>query len=480
MAIDLAETGSPLHDFPLAGLARELELPTWPAVHIGYQPPFFGNRSPTMWPIGWPLLLVPFYWLGRLNALYFVAPLMSALALIATWFLAGELLREEPTATRRAVAALTVFLVATSPEGAERMLVPMADASAQLFSMLTLWLLLRGQRDRPLLHGLLAGASFGMAYFIRHPQLPLALAALVATQGMRQPLKQRFSLLIAFGLAACAVVLPDFAYRKAVFGGWLRTESTEWFLLSIDNVGRSLLVVLQQGLLRREELGFIFPFVLYGSWLLWRRHPRPAWVLMAGFGAVFAFHLCYEALRPRDLIAILPVLYLGAAYGFAILWKWGQKRLPLGRAALLTCGLIFAFARSCRALEMPWRDDVVTFGHVSKSQVQAFVELGSLTPENAVIGSMLNSGAIELLAGRAALHPSPWTADELRTWVDALHAQKRPFYILDDGEEMPLVLSRLQGTFQVHLIQTIDLPYFAYGGGNIPGPSRLYAVEPLK
>jgi len=163
MAVDLAETGSPLHDFALAGLARDLGLPTWPAVHIGYQPPFFENRSPTMWSVGWPVLLAPFYRLGGTEALYWAAPLASALALLVTWCMAIEALRQEVQAVRWSVAALACLLVATSPEGSERILVPMADAAAQLFTVLTLWLLLRACRGRIVLYGLLAGASFGAA-----------------------------------------------------------------------------------------------------------------------------------------------------------------------------------------------------------------------------------------------------------------------------------------------------------------------------
>ena len=88
---------------------------------------------------------------------------MSVLALIATWYTTQEALRPDSRIMRATVAALACLLVATSPEGSERILVPMGDAAAQLFTMLTLWLLLRGARTRPTLHGLFAGLSFGAA-----------------------------------------------------------------------------------------------------------------------------------------------------------------------------------------------------------------------------------------------------------------------------------------------------------------------------
>jgi hypothetical protein len=284
-------------------------------------------------------------------------------------------------------------------------------------------------------------------------------------------------LLLVFGITALLVALPDLAYHQAAFGHWLHSESSEWFLLSARNVGRSFFDILQQGLLRREELGYLAPFVAYGGWLLWRRHRRAAWVLLAGTLAVFLFHLLYAALRPRDLIAILPVFYLCAAYGLVSLWRWAAKRRSAVVALLLLVCMTFLFARSYRTLALPWREDVITFGHVRASQLEAFYRLRDLTPENAVVGSMLNSGAIELHAGRAAVHPTPWTEEELARWVEGLTAQGRPFYVLDDGEEMLAVIERLERRYAVQPVATLGLPYFAIGGGNLPRSARLYRIE---
>jgi hypothetical protein len=483
MTVDLARSRSPLHDFPLSGLARELALPTWPTVHIGYHPPFFENLSPTMWPIGWSLLMVPSYWLGGLDLLYLMAPLMAACALIATWLLGNEALRGRPRSTRWAVSALACLLVATSPEGSERMLVPMSDAAAQCFTVLTLWLLLRAQRERPILNSVWAGLSFGAAYFCRHPQLPLFASALTLVVVMRpsrgiRPFRHRLLMLSAFGLAAFIIVIPDFVYHKVVFGGWMNTESTEWFLLSSRNIWGSFISILQQGLLRRDELGFVAPFAMGGGWLLWRDHKHTSLILAAGSVAVFVFHLFYEALRPRDLIAILPVLYVCAAYGLVAIWQQAKQPRTIASAVLLVCCATFLFARSFRALSMPWRTDVATFGHIDAGEYDSLLLLRELTPEEAIIASMLNGGAIELHAERAAIHPAPWTEEELRSWTDALLDRTHPFYVLDDGEDMPPVLARLRDHYSLRPVQQLGLPYFALGGGNIPHPVWLYEVEP--
>jgi hypothetical protein len=519
MAIDLAERGTPQHSFPIAALARALKLPTWPTVHIGYHPPGPDCRAPTMWSIGWPLLLAPIYQLGGLNAVYWAAPVMGLLALLATALLVDEALRGLTRDVRWGVSALCCALIATSPEGSERLLVPMADAAAQLFTVLTLWLVLRGGRARTngtaVLNGALAGACFGAAYWVRHPLLPLGAAALAATlysalraqvsqsaavqaqghetrsreeqsRNTRRALRDMISqpagvwpwaTLIAFALTALLVALPDLAFHKRVYGGWLTSESSEWFLISTRNVGQTLSGVLQQGLLRPKETGYLAPLVLYGAWLLGRLHRRAAVILGTAFVSVFAFHLLYEALRPRDLIAVLPLLYLCAAYGWVNAWRRLRERRTTGAAVLLVCLSVLLFARSYDVLALPWRSDVTTFGHVNATQAAAFERLGELTPENAVIGSMLNSGAIELHAGRTAIHPAPWTDEELYTWTDALLAQGRPFYLLDDGEEMPPLLERMEPRYRLQLAATLGLPYFALGGGGLPRPARLYEVQ---
>ena len=132
----------------------------------------------------------------------------------------------------------------------------------------------------------------------------------------------------------------------------------------------------------------------------------------------------------------------------------GVLASPKFAATFLVCCMVMFFARSYRTLALPVREDVITFGHVRADQLRAFQELGTLTPEDAVVGSMLNSGAIELHAGRGAVHPAPWTEEELVRWVEGLLAEGRAFYVLDDGEEMPAVIERLEARYRVRPVAT--------------------------
>jgi hypothetical protein len=92
------------------------------------------------------------------------------------------------------------------------MLVPMADAAAQLWTVLTLWLALRASRSgQPVALGALTGICFGMAYLVRHPQLPLAAGVVAAAWLLWRDKGRRpaAAFLVAFGLSAAAGALPD-------------------------------------------------------------------------------------------------------------------------------------------------------------------------------------------------------------------------------------------------------------------------------
>ena len=76
------------------------------------------------------MLLAAGYRLLGETGLYVTTPIVALLALAATWALVQEVLRDEPRSVRYLTGALTVALLATSPEYVDRLLVPMADAGA--------------------------------------------------------------------------------------------------------------------------------------------------------------------------------------------------------------------------------------------------------------------------------------------------------------------------------------------------------------
>ena len=243
---------------------------------------------PSVWATGASVLLGAGYLLLGETGLYVTTPIVALLVLVATWVLVQETLRASdlPGSANdvrlrplRSIASLTaaiaIALLATSPEYVDRLLVPMADATAALFTVLTLVFALRGMRQLErgrlgLLSFALAGVSFAWAYWTRHTQLVLALPVLLAiVLGVRargsDPARRRvLSLLVpllAFAVAALIAALPDIVYRWRVFGSPFAVETTELPLMGLQHIGPVAMQMLRDSLVA-GEWGYLFPLAI--------------------------------------------------------------------------------------------------------------------------------------------------------------------------------------------------------------------------
>jgi hypothetical protein len=503
MAVDLAQRGSALHDFPLVALARRASIPVWPVVHVGYNPPVEGTLASTVWPIGWPLIMVPFYWLGGEVALLWAAPLCALVAALLTWELARSLWLNGSDAEARAshlhnetnanqhplrqmlrpyTAGLAALITITSYEGLLRSLVPMADAAAQMLTVLTLLCLVRARRRGAVRWSALAGASFALTYFVRHAQLPLGLAALPVLLGAPWPRARRLRHLVAFALAAMACALPDILYHWRALGAPWASESPEWFLLSWRHIGPTFLGLLRDGLLRRGEFGYLLPFIVYGAWRQGREAPERHWAAMMGLGfcGILLLNLSYSALRLRDLIPLFPFLGLWAGRGIGELWERAASSnagLTLRRALVLALVLIALASRTAWTLGLPWYPRLWTFGYVSAAERADYERLRAGLPPEAVVGTGLNSGAVERYTGHQAVRPASWSEEEFARFVRGLEGEGRALYLLDDGEEMEGFLLRLHGSFRLSRMGDFTLPTFGLGGQDYGRKAVLYALQ---
>ncbi len=482
MAVDLAERGTALHDFPLASLAREAGLPLWPTVHVGYHPPIVGTLTPTVWPIGWPVLLAPFFLVGGEGGILWAAPLCTVLAGILTWRLARLLWPDASGSAGWLAAGLAAFITLTSPEAALRSLVPMADAAAQALSLLTLLCLVRARQNDSLPWNVLGGASLALAYFVRHPQIFVALAALPLLWDGALPARRRWHHLLAFGATALSCATPDLVYRTVTFGSPLAFESSEWSLISLRNVAPTFLAVLGDGLLRRAEFGYLAPLAIYGAYRQWRDRAQRPWAMMMflSFGGVLLFHLCYSALRLRDLISLFPWLGIWTGRGIADLWRRASNvdgSAVLRRIGAMVLILAALSARTGERLAMPWYPRVWTFGHVTQAERANYDRLAATLPADAVVGTGLNSGAVERYTGHETVRPSSWSHQEFVRFVRALALEGRPIYLLDDGEEMELFLARVRAGCTLRRLSEFDLPVFGLGGQHWKRPAVLYVLE---
>lgn len=489
MGVDLAERGTFLHRYSLFEQVIPLDIAWAPLQPVGYHIPRNDlGDCPSVWATGASTLLAAGYKLLGETGLYITTPIVALLALVATWALVQETLGGEPKAVRHLTGALTLTLLATSPEHVDRLLVPMADAAAQLFTVLTLLFALRGMRQlanqqRNLWSFLLAGVFFAWAYWVRHTQLVLALPVILAailgsrhirkstghsSSTIRHPSSFVLALLVFFG-AALIAVLPDIVYRWRAFGGPFATETTELHLMHWQYVGLVAWQMLRASLVA-GEWGYLFPLALYGGYRLARDRHRQAIVLGSAFAAVLLVHLIYRSLRLRDLISLFPLLDLAVAYGAVILVRQvrviGQERKAQLGAALLPAIAIswvllsLAMARWAM-IDNLWKPGWASFGYMRAEHRAAFDRLAELTSPESIVGASLNAGAVMMYTGRDAIRPyDSWTQEEWKIFVQAMQANGRPIYLLDDGGLMAEFIEQERTHRRLTPIEELQVPLF--------------------
>ncbi|MEJ2211017.1 MAG: hypothetical protein P8129_18540, partial [Anaerolineae bacterium] len=484
MGVDLAERGTFLHRYSLFEDVIPLGIAWAPLQPVGYHIPRNDlGDCPSVWATGASALLAGGYALLGEVGLYVTTPLVALLALAATGALAYEALRGAPRGVRALTAAITVALLATSPEHVDRLLVPMADAPAQLFTVLTLLFLLRGTRHLAAgrlsaLDWLLAGLSFAWAYWVRHTQLVLALPALLAValvagrpeaRSGRCPIRPALTAVGLFAAAALLGALPDIVYRWRWFGGPLATETTELPLMGLQHLAPVAWQMLRDALVA-GEWGYLFPLALYGGYRLARDREREALILGSAFLAVLLVHLTYHSLRLRDLISLFPLLDLAAAYG-AVTLLLRARALARGREGRLGRALLPAAAGAWIVLSLGlarwtmidnvWKPGWASFGYMRAEHRAAFDRLAALTPPDAVVGASLDAGAVALYSSRDPIRPyDSWTDEEWHIFLQAMAGLGRPVYLLDDGGLMADFIAQQRETCELEPIAELQVPLF--------------------
>lgn len=479
MAVDLATRGTPLHTFSLFPYVANLTVSWYPIEHIGYR--LFDNLTgsvPTVWPIGGSIWLALAYRLLGEEGLYLATPLASLASLIAFVLLAWEYFAEKTIVERVAIVALSFTLLATSWEQVDRSLVPLVDTQAQLFSSLAIWMALRATRaKRVWIFGVLSGLALGAAYFVRHTQVLLAVPIALATWQM--PMRARIRFLAGTALAAFVVALPDLWYHYQYLGSWLTPESHELALFSFSNILPSA-AALSARFLAGNEFGYLILFLMYGVYRaarddLWKFSALAAWILL-----LTAFHLLYAAVKLRDLLPEFPAVILLTAYGMiaftrdmhelarAMTWR----RAPVALAIFIV--LLLPAMRTRLTILRPFEPAKLTFGYVTRAQRAAFDQIATLTPPNAVIGSTMNDGPIDLYAQRATFRPGVWNSTERTLFVDAMQQVGRRVYLLDDGTETSAARRDLSIRYDLRRVAVLDVPLF----GTVEGtPGTLWEIS---
>lgn len=468
MGIDLATRGTPLHRFTLFPSIVSLDVAWSPIVHTGYHIPINANGdAPSVWPPGGSFAIAIAYRFVGDTGLYLVNPIASLLLLVATGWLAWELFADSKY--RAWIAVLGIVILATSHTLFDWATVPMVDAQAALFSVLAMGLALRCARQPRVMWAILSGLALGAAYFVRHTQLLIVPAMCVLLLMNRAPRGWRVRALVVTALASLLVALPDLWYHQIVFGHWLIPESRELDLFSIALVGSTLERV-GGDLLAAREFGWLVPFVVYGAYRL-VRDKRTEFIGLAVWVLVlWGFHLLYPALRLRDLLPEFPPLVIITAFGIVVFITELWRDVSSWRAGLAAAGLIVTFfvllIRVWNVLPIAWGEPQRSFGYLTFEQRAAFEQLASLTPPRAVIGSTLNSGAIELYAQRETFLPALWSAREQDIFFEAMFREGRSVYLLDDSAEVTTLRHQLAERYTLRQVGVLNIPLWGMSPGD--------------
>ena len=406
----------------------------WPraqetAAPSGYVPTKDGARLAPNYQPGLPLLMALAQILGGPSAVYFVVPLLAAVAAWATYRL-GQLLAG-PWA-----GAIASALLVSSPAFLVMLVQAMSDVPVTAFWTVALVAAVRGRAWS-------AGAATAAAVLIRPNLVPMAgIPALLLVAADRGNLRQ----LVAFAVAAVPAPLLIAGLNDHHFGSPLRSGygSLEE-LYSPVNVVPNLLqygrwLVTAHGPL--ILLAALAPLVK-SIYLL----PQPqVWLIVAATPAtVLVLYLPYWVFQPdewsylRFLLPAFPAVL--AAFAAVTIAAWRRRRSTPVRAVVLFCILFTAYQGWTFALHHS------VFGRRRSDERYAqAAEFVRGLPGNAVIASDIHSGPIRFYTGRDVLRFERFDPDTFQTALAYLEAARHTVYLVGEPSEIERFRNRFSGT----------------------------------
>lgn len=476
-ALDIAGRGTPAHRFSLFPAFDTVKIGWFELLHVGYHLPMnqLGDAVSVL-PIGGSFAYAVAFRLFGEDAIYWVNPVFTLLAVIASGLLAWELSRGHSSVLRLTVAAATAAIVATANQQVDWAGVTMVDSQAELFSVLSLFFALRGRHAKWTTSIVLSGAFLAAAYWVRHTQLVLVPSVVLILLVFNHATRDRIKALLLCGGTAMLLAFVDLWYHQAYLGGWLHPESEELALFSATAIWSSASSLFLQAF-AANEFGWLAPFVICGTFLFLVRDRNLALALLIWLVVSLAFHLPYAAVRLRDLLPEFPAVAFLAAFGVcgtadALL---ANRRFRWATGILVLAGIQLTLLRVWNTVPRVWEPAQPIFGYMSASQRESFARLGAVTPPDAVIGSTLNDGAIEMYSGRSTFRPDGWNSAERRVFLDVVRQLGAPVYVLQDGTAMDGVLDDIGRDMQLRRIATLDVPLFGDGKTKMPG--ALWMIE---
>jgi dolichyl-phosphate-mannose-protein mannosyltransferase len=421
----------------------------WSSAPIGYRPSLKPLEFAPIYSPGYPLMMAAFQKVGGRDAVFYVLPLLGALAVWASYLLGRHLANSW-------AGAIAALLMLCSPIFLWFLVRPMSDVPVTACWAMALVLALSGRSRGAVLSGIATAA----AILVRPNLVPLAAVPvlLLATTP-----ETRIRRVLLFGLttvpAALAIAaLNWYWYGSPLTSGYGNLDSlysTNFILPNLQHYW-GWLIDTQTPLIL---LAFAAPFVLqalpderYRLVLLTVIYPMA--VL-----AMYATYLVFDGWwYLRFLLPAFPVLF--ASLGAILVECVRQsRRRP---AAILLVGAITASI----ALQ-GWRYAHHQGAFAGEERFARAVDFANSLPENAVLVSLAYSGTLHFYTGRDVLRWELLLGYELDGALAYLRSQGYPLYFIGDPFEVTEFQSRFAGQdtlvdFERRRLPMFDAGYVAY------------------
>jgi hypothetical protein len=402
----------------------------WSFAPTGHRPA--SNRPGFYVPIcasGYPFVLAAARMTFGRTAMFWVTPIMGALAVYLAFLLARRAAGGE---AGNAAGVLAALLTASSPIVLYQIVQPMTDVPATAMWSAVLWIA-SSSRHRDATRAVLAGAVCGFAVTIRPNLVPLAgvVALGVAFLPRERTLVQRFTALVAFGLATLPGVLVVMALQRAMHGSPL---ASGYGSLSALFAASNLIPNLQR--YPRWLIETHTPLIaaaLAAPFVLPRESRRYAVWLLAFAAATFVCYLFYVVFDAWwylrfVLPAILPLLALAAAVVASLL----QRLRPAAR--LLVFCAIGVTIPTLYVQTGIRRDAFLMYYH--EWRFRSAGEYVATLPKNAAIITSHQTGSVRFYSGRTTAGWGDIERGRLDVAVRFLQQKGlKPYLLFEEWEE---------------------------------------------
>ncbi len=400
----------------------------WTFCPLGYRPATISGHMVPTYPAGLPILMA----LARMalgeNGVYWVVPVLGALAVWLTFKLA--------TAMAGQLEGLaTAWLLVLSPTFLHQVTQPMSDVPAMalwLSAIASAWL----STGVPGAIG--SGLATSVALLIRPNLVPLALPVafvVAAAQPRWSDVRRR---LAGYVCAVIPAILAIALLNRHLYGSPLASGYGSFtYLFGWGNVGPNS-ISYSRWIVESETpllaLGLLAPFVVGRHWRVEPENPKYLTVAVIGFAILnVALYLPYiqyaEWWYLRFVLPSLPLIYAAMVGAAGALAARVSRRARLVCVIVLACSLAIADVRAWTPL------DVFGPGRVAPRYLQAAEYVSRSTPSGAVIVCMEHSGSIRYYSGRTIFRYDFIRPEWLDVAITRFQGEGRPvLFVLDEWE----------------------------------------------